>query len=157
MNPHRPPPSLRRLLAILLGALAVLVGALILVTSLQARAANSQTRAENRRTTSFLVADSMRQSSNDLTHMVRLYVATGEPRYREYYDEILAIRSGDAPRPLGYDSSFWDRVLAEGKGFVSYGPPESLVDQMRAAQFAPRSSTRCRRRWTPPTGWPGSR
>ena len=77
----------------------------------------------------------MRQSSNDLTHMVRLYVSTGEPRYRAYYDEILAIRSGTAPRPTHYDSSFWDRVLAEGKGFVEYGPPESLVDQMRAAHF----------------------
>ena len=99
MNPHRPPPSLRRLLAILLGALAALVGALILVASLQARAANSQTRAENRRTTSFLVADGLRQSSNDLTNMVRLYVASGQPRYRSYYDEILAIRGGRAPRP----------------------------------------------------------
>ena len=60
--------------------------------------------------------------------MVRLYVATGDPRYRAYYEEILAIRAGTAPRPRGYDSSFWDRVLAEGKGFVEYGPPESLVD-----------------------------
>ena len=97
MNPHRPPPSLRRLLAILLGALAVLVGALILVASLQARGANAQTRAENRRTTSFLVADGLRQSSNDLTNMVRLYVASGQPRYRAYYDEILAIRGGTRP------------------------------------------------------------
>ena len=137
MNPHRPPPSLRRLLAILLGALAVLVGALILVASLQARAANDQTRAENRRTTSFLIADGLRQSSNDLTNMVRLYVASGQPRYRTYYDEILAIRAGRAPRPRDYDSSFWDRVLASGKGFVRYGPPQSLTAQMRAANFAP--------------------
>ena len=137
MNPHRPSPSLRRLLAILLGALAVLVGALILVASLQARAANDQTRAENRRTTSFLIADGLRQSSNDLTNMVRLYVASGQPRYRAHYDEILAIRGGRAPRPRDYDSSFWDRVLASGKGFVRYGPPQSLTAQMRAAQFAP--------------------
>ncbi|MGH9280786.1 MAG: ATP-binding protein [Acidimicrobiales bacterium] len=78
----------------------------------------------------------MRRSSNDLTHMVRLYVSTGDPRYRSYYDEILAIRSGTAPRPRDYGSSFWDRVLAEGKGFVQYGDPESLVAQMRAAGFA---------------------
>ena len=85
---HR--PSLRRLLAILLGTLALLVGGLILIASLQVRGVNSQTRAENRRTQSFLVADSVRQSSNDLTNMVRLYVASGEPRYRNLYDEILA-------------------------------------------------------------------
>jgi signal transduction histidine kinase/HPt (histidine-containing phosphotransfer) domain-containing protein len=131
-------PSLRRLLALLLGTLAVLVGALIGVASLQVRGVNSQTRAENRRTTSFLVADSTRQSSNDLTNMARLYVSTGKQRFRDYYDEILAIRAGRAPRPRDYDSSFWDRVLASGKGFVRYGPPQSLTAQMRAARFAPR-------------------
>ncbi len=133
----RPRPSLRRLLAILLGTLAVLVGGLILIASLQVRGVNSQTRAENRRTQSFLVADSVRQSSNDLTNMVRLYVASGEPRYRDYYDEILAIRSGTARRPRDYDSSFWDRVLSGDRGPVRYGPPMSLISQMRRAQFAP--------------------
>jgi signal transduction histidine kinase/CheY-like chemotaxis protein/HPt (histidine-containing phosphotransfer) domain-containing protein len=136
-GPRRHAPSLRRLLAILLGALALLVGALFLVASLQASGVTSQARTENRRTTSFLIADSLRQSSNDLTNMVRLYVASGDPRYRAYYDEILAIRAGTAPRPLGYDSSFWDRVLASGKGFVRYGPKQSLTAQMRAAHFAP--------------------
>ncbi len=134
---ERSSPSLRRLTAILLGALAVLVAALLLVASLQIGGVNRQTRAENRRTTSFLIADGLRQSSNDLTNMVRLYVASGRPRFRAYYDEILAIRSGSAPRPRDYDSSFWDRVLAGGKGFVRYGPPQSLISQMRAARFAP--------------------
>jgi len=127
--------SLRRLLAAVLGMLGVLVGALFLVTSLQIGAARDQTHAEDRRTASFLVADSLRQSSNDLTNMVRLYVATGDPRYREYYNEILAVRAGSAPRPLGYDSSFWDRVLAKGKRFVRYGRPESLIAEMRAQEF----------------------
>ena len=127
--------SLRRLLAILLGVLGLLVAALFLVTTLQLRGANFQSDAENRRTESFLLADSMRQSSNELTRMVRMYVSTGEPRYRDYYDEILAIRAGTAPRPRQYDSAFWDRVLARGKGFVEYGPPESLRAQMRAADF----------------------
>src|SRR5207244_2641526 len=61
----------------------------------------------------------------------------GRSRYRAYYRQILAIRGGTAPRPLNYDSSFWDRVLAQGEGFVRYGPPESLTAQMRAAHFAP--------------------
>ncbi|MDQ4068090.1 MAG: ATP-binding protein [Actinomycetota bacterium] len=128
--------SIRRRLGTLLATLGVLVGALLLVTTLQLRASAGQARAENRRNTSFRLADSMRQSSNDLTLMVRLHVSTGEPRYRAYYEEILAIRSGAAPRPVRYDSSFWDRVLAYGKGSVEYGPPESLVDQMRAADFS---------------------
>jgi signal transduction histidine kinase/CheY-like chemotaxis protein/HPt (histidine-containing phosphotransfer) domain-containing protein len=128
-------PSIRRLLAVLLGTLGVLVGGLFLLTSLQVRRSNEQARVESRRTESFLLADSVRQSSNDLTLMVRLYVSTGDPTYRDHYEEILAIRNGTAPRPRDYDSSFWDRVLSEGKGFVEYGAPLSLVDQMRAAHF----------------------
>ena len=136
-RPLRHAPSLRRLLALLLVAFAGLVGLLFLVASMQSSGVTKQARAENRRTASFLVADGLRQSSNDLTNMVRLYVASGKPRYRAYYDEILAIRAGTAPRPRDYDSSFWDRVLASGKGFVRYGPPQSLTAQMRAAHFAP--------------------
>ncbi len=132
---RRSAPTIRRRLGALLATLGVLVGALLVVATLQLRASGAQARAENQRNRSFRLADTMRQSSNDLTQMVRLYVATGEPRYRSYYDEILAIRSGTAPRPVRYDSSFWDRVRAEGKGFVDYGEPESLVDKMRAARF----------------------
>jgi signal transduction histidine kinase/HPt (histidine-containing phosphotransfer) domain-containing protein len=126
----------RRLLGVLLGTLGVLVGGLIVVTSLQLQRSTHQADVENRRTESFLVADSMRQSSNDLTLMVRLYVSTGQPRYRGYYDQILAIRNGSSQRPANYDSSFWDRVLSEGTGFIEYGPPQSLTDKMRAAGFA---------------------
>jgi hypothetical protein len=127
--------SLRSLLAVLLAALGALVAALLVIAALQLSGARAQSRAENRRTTSFLLADSMRQSSNDLTNMVRLYVSTGDPRYRRYYNEILAIRAGTAPRPLNYNSSYWNRVLAEGPSFVRYGKPESLIDQMRAVHF----------------------
>jgi signal transduction histidine kinase/CheY-like chemotaxis protein len=121
----------------LLVVLGLLVAALLVVASLQVSASATQSRAENARTKSFLIADSMRQSSNDLTNMVRLYVATGRQQYRRYYQRILAIRAGTTPRPRDYDSSFWDRVLAEGEGFVRYGPRESLTAQMRAAHFAP--------------------
>jgi CHASE3 domain sensor protein len=109
-------PSIRGLLKALLGVVVVLAVLLSLVTLLQVRTATKRSQAERQRVTSFRLSDGMRQSSNDLTRMVRLYVTTGDPRYRRYYDEILAIRSGDAPRPLDYDSSVWDRVLADGEG-----------------------------------------
>ena len=134
--------SLRQLVAVLLGVLAVLVAALFVVTTLQLRGANFQADAESNRTKSFLLADQMRQSSNDLTNMVRLYVSTGDERFRDYYDEILAIRAGAAPRPRGYDSSFWNRVLAEGKGFVEYGPPRRSPTRCARRASRRRSSTR---------------
>src|SRR5438445_149688 len=49
----------------------------------------------------------------------------------------MDMRAGTAARPVEYNSSFWDRVLAQGEGFVRYGPAQSLTAQMRAAHFAP--------------------
>ena len=75
--------------------------------------------------------------------MVRLYVSTGQPKYRRYYEELLAIRSGAAPRPRDYDASFWDRVLADGKQGVQYGPPQSLTAAHAQGAASPTpSSTR---------------
>lgn len=129
-------PSIRGLLKGLLGVVVVLAVLLSIVTLLQVRTATKRSEAERQRVTSFRLSDGMRQNSNDLTRMVRLYVTTGDPRYRRYYDEILAIRSGEAPRPLDYDSSFWDRVLADGEGKVRRGPPAALTELMRRAHFS---------------------
>lgn len=129
--------SIRQLLAALLVVVLILSALLSIVTVLQVRTATDRTDAERQRVTSFRLSDQMRQSSNDLTRMVRLYVTTGDPRYREYYDEILEIRSGDAPRPKVYDSSFWDHVLANPDEEIATGPPASLVELMRRAQFSP--------------------
>lgn len=132
----RHPPSIRGLLIGLLAVVVVLAAALSAVTVLQVRNATARTAAERQRVTSFRLSDGMRQSSNDLTRMVRLYVTTGRPRYRRYYEQILDIRSGMAPRPVDYDSSFWDRVLADGEGHIRLGPKAALTDLMRRAHFA---------------------
>ncbi|MEX0829634.1 MAG: PAS domain S-box protein [Nitrospirales bacterium] len=60
---------------------------------------------------SYLLADQLRQSSDDLTRMARTYVVTGDPRFEDMYWKILAIRNGEAPRPLHYDRIYWDLVL----------------------------------------------
>ncbi|HEV2775082.1 MAG TPA: ATP-binding protein [Solirubrobacteraceae bacterium] len=127
--------SIKRLLVVLLGILGVLVGALLLITTRQLDTAGERADAEKRRYQSIELANSLRKSSDDLTNMVRLYVSTGRTRYRRYYDELLAIRNGSAPRPRDYDAAFWDRVLAAGKRGVTYGPPKSLTSLMVEADF----------------------
>ena len=107
--------TIRRLFGTLLALCVTLAAGLFAITVLQGRTASERTQAEHDRVTSFGLSDQMRQSSNDLTRMVRLYATTSEAKYRRYYDEILAIRRGEAPRPRDYDSSFWDRVLADGE------------------------------------------
>ena len=67
--------------------------------------------ANNLRIQSHELSDEFRQSSDDLTRMVRTYVVTGEPRYKEYYQDIIDIRNGKIPRPQNYGKVYWDFVL----------------------------------------------
>jgi signal transduction histidine kinase/CheY-like chemotaxis protein len=71
----------------------------------------------SRRYASYLLADELRQSSDDLTRMARTFVLTGEPRFERMYWEILAIRNGEAPRPRDYERIHWDFVAGEA-GFA---------------------------------------
>ena len=60
------------------------------------------------------LARELRQSSDDLTRMARTYAVTGDERYRQYFQEILDIRNGAAPRPENYRLAYWDLITAGG-------------------------------------------
>ncbi len=88
------------------------------------------------RLTSFLLADELRHSSDDLTRMVRTYVATGNPLYKEHYQEILDIRNGKKPRPLYYQNIYWDLVgLDDKRPRPSNNLSISLIEMMTQAGF----------------------
>jgi CHASE3 domain sensor protein len=63
-------------------------------------------RANELRLQAVLLADELRQSSDDLTRMVRTYVLTGKPIYKAHYQEILDIRNGVLARPENYQSIY---------------------------------------------------
>lgn len=69
--------------------------------------------AEQRRLESIALAEELRQSSDDLTRFARMYVQTGDQRFETYFRNVLAIRNGELPRPDGYESIFWDRVIVD--------------------------------------------
>ena len=66
--------------------------------------------SEKMRLETYMLADELRQSSDDLTRMARQYAATGDARYKGYFETILAIRNGAAPRPERYGGVYWDLV-----------------------------------------------
>ena len=77
---------------------------------------NAQERlkaAARLRYTSYLLSDQLRQSSDDLTRMVRSYAATGDMKFRNYFWQILAIRNGKKPRPNNYERIYWDFMMVE--------------------------------------------
>lgn len=83
------------------------------------------------------LGNEMRQSSDDLTRMARAYVTSGQAIYRQYYDEILAIREGRAERPLNYHEIYWDLVLSDNqRPRPSSGKKVAFQDLMRQANLS---------------------
>src|SRR5262249_37580222 len=107
--------SIKTGLLVICAAVFALISGSLYVASQAVRAEGDIARAEVRRYQSFKLADELRQSSDDLTRMARLYVVTGDSRYKAYFEQILAIRDGKAARPLDYGNVYWDFVVAWGK------------------------------------------
>ncbi|MDD2881860.1 MAG: EAL domain-containing protein [Rhodoferax sp.] len=91
--------------------------------------------ANDLRHQSFLLADELRQSSDDLTRLARTYVATGDPRFLAAYQTVLAIRDGRQARPQGYQNVYWDLVLANPPLPTAIDPAVALLDLMRQTGF----------------------
>jgi len=85
--------------------------------------------SSNERYESYQIAEGLRRTSDDLTTMVRLYVVTGEKKYKDYFNEILAIRNGESPRPEKYNQIYWDLVI-DSERPRPFGKPISLKQTM---------------------------
>ncbi len=113
-----------------------MVVALAIAFVLYARSQAQIDRANDLRQRSFLLADELRESGNDLTRMARTYVVTGDPVYKQHFQDILDIRDGKKPRPENYWRPYWDLVLKDRPA----PRPESrqsipLLELMRQAGF----------------------
>ena len=98
-------------------ALASVILFLIVIGGITGRILINQkeiTAAQERRYRSYLLADELRQSSDELTRLARTYVVTGDSKYEGQYWMILAIRNGQAPRPQNYERIYWDFMAADG-------------------------------------------
>ena len=85
---------------------------------------------------SYLLADQLRQSSDDLTRMVRTYAATGNPIYEHQFRDVLAIRGGTQPRPNHYERIYWDFMATDNSTPpFEDGEAVSLETLMREAGF----------------------
>ena len=84
---------------------------------------------------SYLLADELRQSSDDLTRLGRVYVVSGDASYEKQYFDILDIRNGKKPRPKEYHRIYWDFVAAGNAKPRPDGVTMSLSQLMKEAGF----------------------
>lgn len=94
--------------------------------------------SQENRYQSYLLADELRQSSDDLTRLARTYVVTGDEKYKTYYQHVLDIRNGLLPRPENYQNVYWDLLIPSGEKPSPDSPiKKSLKELMQEAGFTP--------------------
>ncbi|MCL4784095.1 MAG: hypothetical protein KJZ70_13760 [Bryobacterales bacterium] len=74
-----------------------------------------------------VLSTELQKSSDDLTSLVRYYVATGDPIHEKQYWDIIAVRNGEKPRADGRRIPF--RQLLDGLGLT---PRE--IDNLKRAE-----------------------
>lgn len=100
-----------------------------------AGAAGDVTGAYDQKYKSYLLADGFRQSSDDLTRLVRTYAETGDPSFKDQYNAVIEIRNGTRPRPQDSHRIYWDFVAG---GEAKPRPDDTAVsmhDLMKQAGF----------------------
>ena len=95
----------------------------------------SLVEAQDNRYKSYLLADELRQSSDDLTRLARTYVISEDDKYEKMYWDILAIRNGQKPRPENAERIYWDFVLEYGHKPRQDDKTVALQDLMKEAGF----------------------
>ncbi|MAL00656.1 MAG: methyl-accepting chemotaxis protein [Alcaligenaceae bacterium] len=97
--------------------------------STELRAAQEQQRE------SLMLADEMRESSVNLTRFAQAYVVTADPKFLQMYNDVIAIRNGNKPRPQEYHRIYWEFVAAGEQPRPNSDSQVALLDMFRDAGF----------------------
>ena len=128
--------SLKQTICLFLALLTALAGITLWGLTRITQAQGNVSAANTARYQSYLLADELRQSSDDLTRLARTYVVTGDPSYEKQYFDILDIRNGKKPRPQHYERIYWDFVAAgDPKPSPDSDLSVPLLDLMKQAGF----------------------
>ena len=109
--------SIERKIRVLYTVAIAIMLTLAAVITLTSRHQQQLNNSQEIRFQSHLLAAELRASSDDLTRLARTYVITGDSRYEQMYWDILAVRSGEKPRPDGRTVAL--RKLMEDIGFTA--------------------------------------
>ncbi|MGB4061432.1 MAG: EAL domain-containing protein [Burkholderiaceae bacterium] len=109
--------------------------AFVITFYVYAQAESDLRKANSIRLKSQLLANELRQSSNDLTRLVRTYVITGNSTFKQQFQSVIGIRDGVLKRPENYGPSYWDFAATENSENFNRGVAMPLLDLMRNAGF----------------------
>lgn len=121
---------------LILGALFIALLCVIFSMLQLNQATEREATSYKDRYTSYLLATELRQSSDDLTRLARVYSVTGDPSYEQQYWDVVAIRNGEKPRPQEYNRIYWDFVAAGNPKPRPDGESIALLDLMKQSGFS---------------------
>jgi hypothetical protein len=105
---------------------------------LQLRSGIETAHVRDRQATEMLLATyTLRQSSDYLSRFARSYAATGDPAWRDLYQQVLDIRRGEALRPKNYESVYWDLIEPYRSNAHPLMYPQSLRNILEGLPFTP--------------------
>ena len=123
--------SIQRLFTIIFSAIIISAITLSLVVMAMIKNQQSLSESEENRYRSYLLADELRQGSDDLSRMARTFAVTGESRYAQLYKQILSIRNGQEHRPANYNFPYIDFLAAGQQVDAGFDPAMPLFELMR--------------------------
>jgi PAS domain S-box-containing protein len=113
---------------------SVLFSGLIITTGILVifliQTAQEVTRIEKQLIDARNLAIELTHSSDHLTYLARLFVATGNPQYKEYHELIIKIRDGKRPHPKRYNHFYWHQVISDARELHLDGETYSIEQRI---------------------------
>ena len=128
--------SVQRLFSLIFAAIIACTTLLSVLVILMIINQGRLTESQENRYQSYLLADELRQSSDDLTRLARTYAVSGDSRYEQQYWQVLDIRNGKQPRPQQYERLYWDFIAAGQPAPRANGEKLPLHEAMRRQGFS---------------------
>jgi methyl-accepting chemotaxis protein len=123
--------TFKKLMVANLACMAGVVAAFLIQNWAQSRLQHAQETQYK----SYLLADELRQSSDDLTRLARSYAVSGQQVYEDQYNAIVAMRDGERARPQLPHRIYWDLIGADGKAPRPDGEKKALLTAMEEMGF----------------------
>lgn len=127
--------SIKKIFVIVFGAMGILLVSLAWSIFVLSSSVGDLRQAHQQQYESYLLANELRQSSDNLTKMVRSFVATHDEKYVRIYEDIVDIRAGKKPRPQNYEGIYWEPIIAGQTGQSATGQTIALLELMKRAGF----------------------
>ncbi len=123
-------------LILLASITGIILSGMVLSFYMLLKASDDEINAYKNQYESYLLADEVRQSSDDLTRLARAFIVTKDPGFLDQYQAVLDIRSGNKPRPKDYHRIYWDFVAGGEKKPRPDTEKVSLTELMKRAGFS---------------------